>query len=292
MDNPSEYQSTILPAVLAASFVFLFLVEFVRPLRKRKRSRGHRLFVNLCLTLLVFVCGTFLVRTAGLGLSRWTSDHSFGALNIIPMPVTAHFLFGFLLMDLTFYYWHRVNHVIPLLWRFHNVHHVDPDLDVTTSFRFHFVEIAYSTVFRVVQVGLIGVLPITYVLYEGVFSLATMFHHSNLRLPIRFERWLNRVVVTPRMHGIHHSTVKEETNSNYSVVFRWWDEIHRSLRVRVLQSGVNIGVPAYQEAEDNRLLHLLKLPFQKQRDHWQYPDGKRPTREQMPVQDGGKFLVE
>src|SRR6185503_6617510 len=105
---------------------------------------------------------------------------------------------------LSFYYWHRLNHRLPLLWRFHSVHHMDPDLDVTTAVRFHFGEILLSTVFRSLQVVALGVGLTGYLLYEPRLQCANLFHHSNLRLPIRLERALNWVLVTPRMHGIHH----------------------------------------------------------------------------------------
>ena len=120
---------------------------------------------------------------------------------------------------LSFYYWHILNHKFPFFWRFHKVHHFDPDLDVSTGFRFHFGEVFFSTVFRVVQVSLIGVPFVTFAAYELVFRAGTLFHHSNLRLPIRFERRLNKLIVTPRMHGINHSQVRNETNSNFGVVF-------------------------------------------------------------------------
>jgi len=182
-------------------------------------------------------------------------------------------------MDFTFYWWHWANHRIPFLWRFHNVHHIDPDLDVTTSFRFHIIEILMSAGFRVLQVGIIGVQPVTYIIYEFVFTCSTMFHHSNIRLPIGLERFLISIFVTPRMHGIHHSIVREETNSNYSVIFSWWDYIHKSLRLNISQSEITIGVPAYIELSDNKVLRLLLLPFKRQREYWHMPDGKIPTRE-------------
>jgi sterol desaturase/sphingolipid hydroxylase (fatty acid hydroxylase superfamily) len=119
------------------------------------------------------------------------------------------------MMDLTFYYWHRANRSISFFWRFHNVHHIDPDLDISTSFRFHFGEILYSLVFRAGQIYLLGIPLFTHLVYELVFQCATLFHHSNVRLPITFERSLNKIIVTPRMHGIHHSIVKDETNSNW-----------------------------------------------------------------------------
>ena len=189
--------------------------------------------------------GAYVVAPVAIGLSARSSETSFGLLRMVSLHFAAEFVLGFLLMDLTFYYWHRANHAFPFFWRFHNVHHVDPDLDVSTSFRFHFCEILYSLVFRALQTYLLGISLFTYLVYELVFQCATLFHHSNVRLPITFERVLNKIIVTPRMHGIHHSIVKDETNSNYSVIFRWWDLMHRTVRLNVKQADVVIGVPAY-----------------------------------------------
>jgi sterol desaturase/sphingolipid hydroxylase (fatty acid hydroxylase superfamily) len=265
-------------AAVVAAFVSLFILEALLPLRRRKRSRGRRLPVNFAITALGFAVGSLTVRPAALGLAFWVQSNAFGVLPRLPLPFWAEALLGILWMDLTFYYWHRLNHVRPLLWRFHNVHHVDPDLDVTTSFRFHFVEVLYSTPFRLFQVGLLGVSPAVYLLYEFLFNLATMFHHSNLRLPLAFERLLNKVFVTPRMHGLHHSAQGPETNSNYSVLFSFWDRLNRSLRLNVPQSQVVIGVPGYLRPEDNRLLPLLALPVVRQKPYWRFPSGKVPRR--------------
>ena len=176
-------------------------------------------------------------------------------------------------MDLSFYYWHMANHKIRFLWRFHNVHHIDPDLDVSTAFRFHFGEVAFSAVFRIVQVVLIGVTPFTFALYEILFGLNTLFQHSNIRLPLAFERWLNKLLVTPRMHGVHHSDVLRENNANYSVVFSWWDRVHRTLRLNIAQARIVIGVPGYLEPVNNVVGTVLALPFRAQRDYWRTVDG-------------------
>ncbi|GAB4342792.1 MAG: sterol desaturase family protein [Candidatus Abyssubacteria bacterium] len=277
--SKAEYFRYLEPAALGVVFLALLVFDFTAPLRARKRKVFGRFFTNFWLSLGAFVVGTAVVKPVSRGLAEWTSLHSFGVLYAVPMSAGVRFVAGFLLMDLSFYYWHRLNHEVPLLWRFHNVHHVDPDLDVTTSFRFHFGEILYSTVFRVVQVGLIGLAPLTYIVYEFLFQAETMFHHSNVRLPIRVERLLNKVIVTPRMHGIHHSVVRDETNSNYSVIFRWWDLLHRTLRLNVPQSGITIGIPAYLGDEDNNVVKLLALPFKGQRDYWHSEDGAVPQRE-------------
>jgi sterol desaturase/sphingolipid hydroxylase (fatty acid hydroxylase superfamily) len=268
----------LVPGIL----VLLLALESWRPLRRLKRRRGPRYAVNAALTGLGLITGVLAVRPAALGGALWAERHSFGLLHLATMPLWVQVAAGVLLMDLTFYYWHRLNHTRPLLWRFHNVHHADPDMDVTTSFRFHWGEVLYSTVFRLFQVSLIGVLPLTYVVYEVVFNGATLFHHSNLRLPVAWERRLNRVFVTPRMHGVHHSAVGSETNSNYSVIFSWWDRMNRSLRLNVGQRDIVIGVPGYLRPGDNRVLPMLALPFTRQRPYWRWPSGKASLRLQSP----------
>jgi len=281
-----EYLGRYGPMYVAGVFAGLFVLERLRPLRKRKLPLAGRLVVNAAMTLMVFAVGTFIVGKAGMSLSAWSASAPFGLLYVVPGPLWLKFAAGFLLMDLTFYWWHRANHEIPLLWRFHNVHHIDPDLDVTTSFRFHPVEIFYSTGFRVVQIAVIGVSPLTYAVYELVFSMGTAFHHSNTRLPIGLERVLNKLFVTPRMHGIHHSDIRDEANTNYSVVFNLWDRLLRTLVLNVPQSDLNNGVAGYAGTGDNGLVELVSFPFVGQRDYWSAPDGTskitRPARPAAP----------
>jgi sterol desaturase/sphingolipid hydroxylase (fatty acid hydroxylase superfamily) len=261
-------------------FIIVLIIEHFLPLRKRKHPFLPRLLVNIAMTAFVFLIGSLVVKNAALKTSEWALGNGFGLIPLIDMPLWAQIVAGILLMDLTFYYWHWANHNISLLWRFHNVHHIDPDLDVSTSFRFHLVEILYSTAFRLLQVLVLGVAPLSYAIYGVVFMYATMFHHSNINLPVGFERLLNKIVVTPRMHGIHHSAVKSETNSNYSVIFRWWDWLHRTLVLNVPQQVIKIGVPAYQRREDNRLWSLLKMPFVSQRKYWIFEDDSLPQSNQ------------
>jgi sterol desaturase/sphingolipid hydroxylase (fatty acid hydroxylase superfamily) len=219
-----------------------------------------------------------LVRPVALWALSWSDRHAIGLLPLLQLPSLLAMPLAFLLMDLTFYYWHRANHSIPLLWRFHNIHHIDPDLDLSTAPRFHPVEIALSAGFRLAQVTLIG-LPIwLYAVYELAFQAETFFHHSNVHLPIAFERTMARLFITPRIHGIHHSQVRQETNSNYGSVFTLWDRLHRTLTLAIPQRHIVIGVPAYETHNDNRLFTALMHPFRRQRPYWQGSDGHEITR--------------
>ena len=269
---------TFTPLIVGGLFALLFLVERIFPLRESKAGLFARLLVNASLSALAFLVAAVAVRPAALQMLSWASGKPFGLIHLFPLPAWAEFLVGFLLLDLSFYYWHLLNHQVPFLWRFHNVHHIDPALDVSTGFRFHFGEVLLSTFFRVLQVSLLGVSWGTFAAYELVFQSETLFHHSNLRLPIRLERLLNRLLVTPRMHGIHHSQVRRETNSNYGVVFPWWDKLHRTLGLNIPQHKIEIGIPGYSSFENNRLSRVLLMPFAKQHDYWRKPDGSVPER--------------
>src|SRR5215470_7481122 len=170
--------------VLIGFFLLLFLLEILFPLRRRTRALVHRLITNLCVSAFAFAVAAWTVRPVGLSLAAWMSAKFFGFLHIVALPAAVQFGLAFLLMDLTFYYWHLANHMLPGLWRFHNVHHIDPDLDVSTALRFHPGEVLLSAGFRVLQVSLIGLPPLTYMVYEGVFQASTLFQHSDVRLPL------------------------------------------------------------------------------------------------------------
>jgi sterol desaturase/sphingolipid hydroxylase (fatty acid hydroxylase superfamily) len=164
-------------------------------------------------------------------------------------------------MDYTLYLWHVLTHRVPALWRFHAVHHIDLDLDASTAVRFHFGELTMSTPWRVAQVVAIGTSPLALSIWQTGLLASILFHHSNLTLPIDIERRLSRVVVTPRMHGIHHSARRGETDSNWSSGLSVWDRLHRTLRLNVPQADITIGVAGFQSVDNVDLATVLILPF-------------------------------
>jgi len=266
--------------VLAATYLLFFAIERVLPLRRSKADLLPRLWVNAVISATAFTAAALVVRPAALAGLSFSSEHSFGLMRAIGLSGPAEIAMTFLLMDLTFYYWHIANHRVPILWRIHNVHHIDPDLDVTTGFRFHFAEVALSAGFRAFQVLAIGPSLLAFAIYEVAFQTFTLFHHSNIRMPRAIEVVLNYVFVTPRMHGIHHSDYRDETNSNFGVVFASWDRLHGTARLQIPQHVVTIGVPGYSRPTDNRIGRCLALPFLAQRDYWRAGNGYRLHRDE------------
>ena len=252
----------------AVAFGLLVVLERFFPLRQRVYNQISRIMVNLVFSACAFVIGVTLVRPVAIAMCGWSDASTFGFVHWLGLATGFEFVVAFLAMDLSFYYWHVLNHQWPILWRFHNIHHMDLDLDVTTGLRFHFVEVGLSSAFRAFQVTIIGISLETYFVYEICFQLATMFHHSNVQLPKWFEKRLQWIIVTPRMHGVHHSVLRNEANSNYSVIFSIWDRLHRTLTGNINKSQPRSGVPGYSDERDQRLWALVSLPFKRQRDYW------------------------
>lgn len=276
---------------IVAIAVVLFLLERRFALRRRRHALLRRLAVNAIVTAAGLATAFALVKPAATLTMQHVESARFGLLQCLGLPPAIAFLGALVLLDFTFYLWHYANHRVPLLWRFHVVHHIDPDLDVSTAFRFHFGEVALSAAFRVVQIALIGAPPLAVMVYEVLFQANTLFHHSNLRLPIRVERVLNWILVTPRMHGIHHSMVRQENTSNFSVVFSIWDRLRRTATLNVPQQEIVIGIPAYEKHSDNAAATLLALPFRHQPDAWRRADGSIVTRERAHSDMPARFLA-
>jgi sterol desaturase/sphingolipid hydroxylase (fatty acid hydroxylase superfamily) len=239
----------------------LYVVERLRPLRVRREPGPARIGRNLVIGLLAGVTTAASEWPLVAPVQRLAERGRLGLLRRLPLPRALRIVLGFLLLDYTLYLWHRLNHRVPFLWRFHAVHHVDLDLDSTTGLRFHFGELALAAGFRAAQILILGVERDTLRAWQQLLVLSVVFHHSNLELPIDVERRLIAVFVTPRMHGIHHSTRSVETDSNYSSLLSCWDRLHRSLKLNVSQASITIGVPGFSRPEDVTLAESLTLPF-------------------------------
>jgi sterol desaturase/sphingolipid hydroxylase (fatty acid hydroxylase superfamily) len=267
----------VVPAAVAGAFLLFLSCETLRPLRRPREPKLRRMGRNL--TMAGFSLATIeLLQIPILApISRWTMGARFGLTFFLPAG-WARTAATFLLLDYTLWFWHWGSHRIPFLWRFHKVHHVDRDMDASTALRFHFGEIGMSVVFRALQIVAIGAAPPAVVLYQMLLFASILFHHSNTRLPVAVERVLVRVLVTPRMHGIHHSDLENETNTNWSSLLSAWDYLHGTVRLDLPQQTIEVGVAAYQDPTKVTLGKLMAMPFRRQPEDWRRSDGSLAVR--------------
>ena len=264
---------------MAGLFVALAVLETARPLRAAVEPRPRRVARNLGIAGLGLAALTVLQAPLLVPVAEWARGHRIGILNWTSLPAAVETVAAVLLLDYTLWHWHWLNHRVPFLWRFHLVHHVDLDLDSSTALRFHFGEMMLSVPYRLAQVVVIGASPSAVTVWQVLLVASILFHHSNVRLPASLERVLVRLLVTPRMHGIHHSDYENETNSNWSSLLSAWDWLHGTLLLSVPQREVAIGVPGYGDPRQVTLGRSLALPFRRQREDWKGPDGRLRRRD-------------
>lgn len=263
-------------AALAGAFGLLVWAEHRRALRQRTEDTGERLARNLAVAGVTAAAVQLAERPVVAPLARWVEQRRVGLVQRLPLPEWARDTVAVLLMDYTLYWWHVLNHRIPFLYRFHQAHHADLDLDTSTALRFHFGEFVIGVPWRAGQIALIGTSPRAMAAWQRLTMLSVMFHHSNLQLPIGVERWLSRIVMTPRLHGIHHSIVRDEQDSNWSSGITWWDRLHGTYRANVPQDEITIGMPALRDPEDVTLPRVLAMPFVED-PSTRLPDGTEPA---------------
>jgi sterol desaturase/sphingolipid hydroxylase (fatty acid hydroxylase superfamily) len=273
----------IAPAVVAGAFLLFLVTETLRPLRRQRESKLRRIGRNLTMAGLGLATIELLQIPILLPISAWVIRERIGLLHWLGLSGWARTLAGIVLLDYTLWFWHWANHRIFFFWRFHSVHHVDLDMDASTALRFHFGELGMSVAFRALQIVVIGTDPRSVAIYQILLFASILFHHSNTRLPVSLERVLVRLIVTPRMHGIHHSDYLNETNTNWSSLLSAWDYLHRTIRLDVPQQAIEIGVPAYQDPKKVTIGKILAMPFLRGRDDWRRADGSPAVRPHSPT---------
>ena len=218
-------------AVLTAgAFAVLAFAEWKWPLRKRVAKQGPR-----------FAKNSSMAATSALVVQWGGGAPAAARRRDAAAPLRT--IVAILLLDYSLWWWHRLNHRVPFLWHFHRVHHEDPDLDVSTGIRFHPGEMFLASFFRAAQLRVLHVDERAFTIWQRMLLISILFHHSNLRLPKRVDRALANVIATPRMHGIHHSNVQEDTDSNFASLFSWWDWLHGTMRLDREQAEIMIGAP-------------------------------------------------
>ena len=248
-------------------FLAVFLIaERLAPKRRTTAPQTRRWTTNAALTIVVILTLP-LLPASFITAAWWAEENGFGLLNFYSLPVPAIVVLTLLIRGFISFGTHVLNHKIPFLWRFHRVHHLDTELDVSSTVRTHPLEFALSLVIGLPVVVLFGLSPWVLIFYELLDVSVVLFSHSNLRIPTLIERYLRYLIVTPDLHKVHHSSYRPETDSNFSAVFPIWDIVFRTFRTqtRTPLETMQLGLDEVREPQANSFWWLLASPFLPQR---------------------------
>lgn len=259
-----ENETLIRLSVFIGLFAFFAIVETLLPRRKRKGT-ARRWFVNWSLSIIDSVTiniMAFVMPVMAVGAAIHAGSNGWGLLNNVALPNWLEIVLAILILDFVIWFQHLITHKIPLLWRLHQVHHADVEMDVTTAIRFHPLEIALSMLLKIGLIYLLGPLAFTVILFEILLNGSAMFNHANIYLPKRLDAIVRTVLVTPDMHRVHHSVHREEHDSNYGFSLSIWDHMFRTYVAQPKEGHDDMEVGLrWQDERPSKLFWVLKLPF-------------------------------
>ena len=254
--------------VFIGVFTIMALLELALPRRKLTASRGRRWFTNGAIIgidgALVRLMSVFVIPLAAVAAALYTEEHQIGLFNLIDLPLWLEIVLVVMILDFSIWFQHLVSHKVPILWRVHQMHHADRDIDVTTGLRFHPIEIGLSMLYKIVLVLLLGPVAVAVVIFEVILNGTAMFNHANVKLPLWLDRVLRLVLVTPDMHRVHHSIIRREHDTNYGFAMSIWDRLMGTYTDQPVKGhdGMTIGLAAYQHDGPTKLGWSLKLPLE------------------------------
>ena len=239
--------------------VLLWFMEGIIPWLSKEKHRALHAKLNLSiagLNLLILLPSAVLMAF----MLNWSRNAWPGIGMLVHSPV-AKAIVIILLIDLWMYVWHRLNHEIALLWRFHSVHHSDPTLDVTTSWRFHYMEILISELLRLPLFMLLCAGIEHLLLYSLLMTPVIEFHHSNISIPPTLDRLVRLIIPSPMMHRLHHSTLRIEHDSNYGTMLSVWDRLFGTFLIKDNLDDLHLGLDNESDSDKQQLIALLLRPF-------------------------------
>jgi sterol desaturase/sphingolipid hydroxylase (fatty acid hydroxylase superfamily) len=248
--------------VFLGALLFFALIETFRPFQTPKLSTSRRWLNHGVLLALNTAINVVLFRGGTVVFAILIAAKGYGILNRFALPYAVRFAIGFVAIDLLHYASHRVYHRIPFLWRIHRVHHTDPDLDITTGFRFHPFEALLTQGLNFASIALLGPPAMAVLAVEAITLFQDVFQHANVKMPRVVDRILAAILISPSMHRIHHST--HVVDRNFGTIFPWWD---RAFGTYTAQSSVELqtmetGLDGYPHHHSTSLLHTLTLPLE------------------------------
>ena len=275
------------PAIRLTAFggvlLAMLTLQHLFPRKQRVASALARWRTNGLLVVIDSIAVRLLGPFIAVVVAAWAGRHSIGLFALTPLPIWLEIILAIILLDMAIYAQHVASHKIPMLWRFHQVHHADRDIDATTGVRFHPVEIIISMLYKAALMVLIGPAVVAVIMFEVLLNGSAIFNHANVLLPKGLDRVLRRVIVTPDMHRVHHSVYRDETDSNYGFFLSVWDHVFKTWRAepRDGHAAMVIGLPDHQDEAPTRLLWSLSVPFHKRHVHDDEPAFPNDTSQKV-----------
>jgi sterol desaturase/sphingolipid hydroxylase (fatty acid hydroxylase superfamily) len=246
--------------ILIGLMILFYSLEQLLGNQFKFSKRPQHLFQNSLFYVVFFLVGILWSFVSVFSI-EWLNDHQVGLFYLVQLPLWLKLLLGVALFDMVSYWFHRLSHVVPFLWRFHRVHHSDTTMDASTNFRGHPLEsFLWFGSSSILAAGIFGLDLLTLGLYLFITMIFFVLQHSNLRFPKWLDKSLGLVITTPNIHKVHHEQDQYYTDSNFSDIFIVWDRLFGTFKHKPVEQ-IKLGLKEFEEEEKQTFWYLMKSPF-------------------------------
>jgi sterol desaturase/sphingolipid hydroxylase (fatty acid hydroxylase superfamily) len=258
-----DHESIVRLGAASSVLILLMIAEWRNPRRSQRLLRGQRWPQNFAMATLNMLIASFVIPLSAVGVAYYAEAQNWGLIRSCDLPLLATMALSVVALDLIIYGQHRIFHKIPFLWRFHRLHHADPEFDVSTALRFHPAEIILSLLIKAASVALLGISAESIIVFEVLLNAMATFNHGNFKLPQKLDHLIRKLIVTPDMHRIHHSINFGEQQSNFGFNLSFWDRIFRTYAAEPQQGHLkmDLGLKEFRNVEFLKFSEMLKAPF-------------------------------
>lgn len=250
-------------AIMIGGLLLLIIIETWAPAVNFVTHRWQHTARNLLIGAIYVGCGA-IVGTAVAWVTARTSEAHLGLFNYIALPVWTQLVVGIVAIDFVEYWRHRFSHTVPFLWRFHRLHHSDPVMEASTTLRNHPLHIFEVLLPRTLPILLLGLSPFTLFVHASLTLSAQYFHHSNFRLPVTLDALIGLIIVTPGQHFVHHAREQKYTDSQYGIVFIFWDKLFGTLVPAPERRSLPLGLDEFAADSEQTIVAMLASPLDKE----------------------------
>ncbi len=245
---------------LIGFIVVFYSLEQLAQTQFKFNKRPQHLFHNLLFQVAFYVANIFYAAVTVFSI-EWLNNHQVGLFYFVQVPVWVKLIVGVALFDLVTYWFHRTAHKVPLLWRFHRVHHSDTSMDASTFFRGHPIEsLLWFGTSNILAAGIFGLDLMTLGLYFLVATPFFVLEHTNLRFPKWVDKSFGKIFTTPNLHKVHHEQDQYYTDSNFSDIFILWDRIFGTYKHKPVEQ-INFGLKEFEDDKKQTFWYLMISPF-------------------------------
>jgi len=246
--------------ILIGMMVIFYSLEQIINTQFKFNKRPQHLLNNVLFQVAFYVCNIFYATVTVFSI-EWLNDHQVGLFYLVQVPVWIKLIVGVALLDMVTYWFHRTAHKVPLLWRFHRVHHSDSSMDASTNFRSHPIELMFwFGTSNILASAIFGLDLLTLGLYFLVATPFFFLEHSNFRFPKWLDKTIGLIFTTPNLHKIHHEQDQYYTDSNFSDIFILWDRIFGTYKHKPVEE-IKFGLKEFEGEKNQTFWYLLKSPF-------------------------------